>query len=537
MLGQLIERVLQDDEEDGDGREVKKPISFPKPRQPFKLAWQDVLFPVLLFALAIGVRIFYVYWSGPNRPGFDWYGDVYHHWQIAYLSKEIGFQQAFGRLWDLKGMEFFWGLGHPLALMIVFAVTGSVHILTTRFLSLICAGIWIFLLYFVLKRSFSRLLAVLVCLWASLMSVNIFSDGLGMQEPLGLGFLLGGILAWPRFGFAAGLLLAGASTVRSEYWIFAFVLIFLSLFDKRRGLSGEKVKLLAGYWLPIIFYMKYLDHWTGSPIFPVWWNYLASYKGDWFTNVNEPLTAVQVTGQWFGRGLVAIGAVGGLITLWKRGKEYLFFALGFLNLGFIGMVFGFGAYIHGFFDRFWVDRLLAFPYFFLGFLIIWFWGGWLAGKLKKGRAMMGIIAIVWTVLLIGASQLAWGQIRHYHLIAQKGDEMEEKRAAALASLLPANSTERILFLEDRPGLTYLFAVEHGIGGKRLVSQMYDPYFYAQPGEPIEETHEKMLVWIEAEKIGFLFQNNKTEYWQLIEAYPDKFSCLGEGYGIKVYEVL
>ena len=538
MLGSFIERITEEDEERVvRERKEAQEIRQSPPREPIKINWQDIFWPALIFVVALGVRAGYVYWSGADKPGFDWYGDVYHHWQVAYLSKEIGFKQVFGRLWDLKGMEFFWGLAHPVALMIVFALSGSIHILTTRWLAMICAAGWITLMYFVLKRSFGRWLAVLVCFWASLMSVNVFSDGLGMQEPLGLFFLFAGLLAWPKAGWLTGLSWAIASMVRSEYWIFAAVMVVMTLLDKRKNISGSKVGIAVSYGVMIALYMKYLDKWTGSPIFPVQWNFLASYKGEWFTNVDEPLTDVQMIGQWFGRALVVIGAVGGLTTLWKRGKENLFFALGFLNVGFIGMVFGFGAYIHGFFDRFWVDRLLAYPYFFLGFLMIWFWGGWLAGKMKKGKVVMYAITVVWTLVLIGISQLAWGHIRHYHLIAQKGEEMEEQRAETLVRLLPADSAARILFLEDRPALTYLFAAEYGIEGKRLVSQMYDPYFYAQPDEVIEETNRKMLAWLEAEEIGFLFQNHKSEYWQLIEAYPERFILLGEGYGIRVYAFL
>lgn len=535
MLEKLFEKVLEDDE-DSTACQQPKPPESKEEKKPFTLHWQDVFWPLVIYAVALGTRMFYVYWSGADKPGFDWYGDVYHHWQIAYLSKQIGFQQAFGRLWDLKGMEFFWGLAHPLALMLVFAVTGSVHILTTRFLSMVTASLWITLMYFVLKRSYSRFLAVLACFWAALMSVNIFSDGLGMQEPLGLMFLFAGLLAWPKSGIVTGLMFALASMVRSEYWLFALVLVVLAILDKRKKLSGPKVEVATVYLLLMVVYMKYLDKWTGSPIFPIKWNFLASYKGEWFTNVNEPLTSVQVIGQWFGRGLAAIGAVGGLLTVWKRGKEHLLFALGFLNLGFIGMVFGFGAYIHGFFDRFWVDRLLAFPYFFLGFLVIWFWGGWMMEKLKKGKAIMGTVALIWTVALIAVSQLAWGKIRYFHEIAQRGDAVEIERANALAALLPPDSTGKILFLEDRPGLTYWLAVDHAIEGKRLVSQMYDPYFYAPAGEPLEETHEKMLTWLKDEGVRYLFQNNKSEYWRLIEGYPDVFTYLGEGKGIRVYEI-
>ena len=327
---------------------------------------------VFLFALALGVRLWFLLKNDPQNPGYDWYGDVYHHWQIAYLSKTIGFKTDFLRLWDMKGLEFFWGLLHPLVLVILFGITGSIDIIIPRLLAIVGGSSVVVFWYLLLKERFGRLAGIMSALWAAFFSIAWFSDTLGMQEQLGLPLLLGGILAWPAFGFLSGILWALASMVRSEYWIFAVVLTIAALFDRRKKISGQKVAVFISYWLPMIFYMGYMNKYTNHPIFPIYWNYLASFVGEWFTNTHMPLSQVQVVGQWVGRGYFVIGLLGTLGTLWKRPKGYLWLLLGFLNVAFIGTVFGFGAYIHGFFERFWFDRLFAFPYVFLGLLVGFF---------------------------------------------------------------------------------------------------------------------------------------------------------------------
>jgi len=89
-----------------------------------------------ILVLAFLVRLIFIYkFTDPQNPGDGWAGDTFHHWQIAYLTQEIGLKEGFLRLWDLKGMEFFWGPLHPILMIILFAITGSVSIEIPRILS------------------------------------------------------------------------------------------------------------------------------------------------------------------------------------------------------------------------------------------------------------------------------------------------------------------------------------------------------------------------------------------------------------------
>ncbi|TMD35164.1 MAG: hypothetical protein E6I95_04275, partial [Chloroflexi bacterium] len=93
-------------------------------------------------AIAMGAtipRLLYLFvFTDPENPGLGAYNDVWHHWQIAYMTKEIGLSAPGGpRLWDLKGLEYFWGVLHPLLMVGVFDVTGSIDIVLNRLVSLV----------------------------------------------------------------------------------------------------------------------------------------------------------------------------------------------------------------------------------------------------------------------------------------------------------------------------------------------------------------------------------------------------------------
>ncbi|MFQ5922275.1 MAG: hypothetical protein ACE5M4_05475, partial [Anaerolineales bacterium] len=70
------------------------------------IRWPAILTAAALFSLitlAAIARLYVLFFvTEPQNPGLGWYGDVFHHWQIAYLSQEIGFSEGFLRLWDFK---------------------------------------------------------------------------------------------------------------------------------------------------------------------------------------------------------------------------------------------------------------------------------------------------------------------------------------------------------------------------------------------------------------------------------------------------
>src|SRR5437588_10145705 len=122
-------------------------------------------------AVALGAalpRLYYLFRvSDPSNPGDGMYGDVFHHWQIAYLTKEIGLSHG-PRLWDLKGLEYFWGVLHPLVMVALFTVTGSTNIVIARLLSLTFGVLVVVLIFLLCRRYWSTQVALAAAGFAAL---------------------------------------------------------------------------------------------------------------------------------------------------------------------------------------------------------------------------------------------------------------------------------------------------------------------------------------------------------------------------------
>ena len=103
MIGKIFDKFLDDE----DQLDLEKKVISKTKKEKKNFSWKSLLVPSIIFLIAFIPRIIYIYFlSNPNFTG--WYTDTFHHWQIAYLSKEVGFSHGFLRLWDFKGMEFFW---------------------------------------------------------------------------------------------------------------------------------------------------------------------------------------------------------------------------------------------------------------------------------------------------------------------------------------------------------------------------------------------------------------------------------------------
>src|SRR5438445_7503948 len=135
-----LARVLADDDEENSRQ---RGGSSPAPA-PLAL-WSWWTLGLLLIALL--PRLIYLFAiSNPENAGDGLYTDVYQHWQIAYLTKEIGLSHGL-RLWDLKGVEYFWGSLHPIVLVILFFVTGSTDIVLARVQSLAFGSLGVVLIF------------------------------------------------------------------------------------------------------------------------------------------------------------------------------------------------------------------------------------------------------------------------------------------------------------------------------------------------------------------------------------------------------
>ena len=486
-----------------------------------------------VFLLAVLPRLFVLFFvTDPQNPGLGWYGDTFHHWQIAILSKDIGFSEGFLRLWDFKGLEFFWGLLHPLVLIGLFNLTGSVSIVIPRLVSAIGASIAMVMFFFLLRRYFNVKVAIAGVLLAIVNPVAIFSDGIGMQEPLGLIFLLGGMLLYPKRIFWTGVFFAVAGLVRSEYWIFGAGLMVVGLIIER---GWDRRIILAGGWLiPSLAYAKYLLDWTGNPIYPVYWNFMGNAAGEWM--VEAPLTPDRVIARWTARIAIVIAAAAAVWVLKNRKQYAPFILLGLGNVLFLGYMWGFSSYIHGFIPRFIYDRLMVVPYLYFGFFIA-IGLFYILPKYGGGKALQGLgwVAVVGIATL---SQVAWIGLMGYYDGIRPIFEEEKLVSAQIAEKYEGGT---IAIPEDRPAMVYALIEYHGIEARNLIGQMYDPFAYMS-GDPFADwgqNRELLADWFATNDIQLLvYDNKKGNYNNLMEREREWFHRLGSGFRdeIKIYEV-
>jgi hypothetical protein len=469
----LLPRLLPD--EDEEELALDRPLDVdPEPQaRPLHWAWT-----VALAAGAALPRLLYLFvFSDPENPGIRRYGDVWHHWQIAYLTKEIGLSAPGGpRLWDLKGLDYFWGVLHPLLMVAIFDLTGSIDIVLNRLVSLAFGVAVVLLVFHLCRRHWGTRTAAGAALMAIFLPTSVMNDASGMLEPLGVALCLLGLWAWPRRGgFWAGLAFGLATMARAEAWIFGLGMV-VAAFLRRQGWQ-QRIPLVAGFAAVMLVYMKILQDQTGNAIYPLWWNFFANAVGKWEV---VPVSSGQASVRPV-LGLVLVVSTGGLVwSLVKRPAAYMLLTFGFGYWVFVAGMLGFTSYLASWVWWMPITRVFAFPYVFAGVLLSigLFW--WLPRRFGNR-----IVALAWTafVVTLVASQLAWIPIAQVF-----GPSEIEWHAVKAESIqlgawynTPPYAGHALAVPADRPDITYGLARFGNVEGKHLVSQMYDPFAYFPAG--------------------------------------------------------
>ena len=435
--------------------------------RPVALPWV-----VAILAIAAAPRLWYLFFvSDPENAGDGMYGDVYHHWQIAYLTREIGLSHG-PRLWDLKGMEYFWGLLHPLLMSLIFTVSGSVDIVLDRLLSVTFGCLVVLLVFLLCRRHWGVPTALAAAAFAAFAPTSVFNDASGMLEPIGVGLCLLGIWLLPRRGFLAGICWGLAAMTRAEAWVFTLGLVAAVLLAPQ--IRRQAIPVLVGWGALMLAYMKVLLDQTGNPIYPLYWNFLANAAGRW--EVAAQLTPEQRVVQPV-LGLLLLAAMAGLVwTLWKRPRGYLLLTFGFGYWVFVAGMLGFSAYLKSWVGWMWMTRVFAFPYDFAAILVA-------IGLFASAPRWVPRPRLVarWTVALtlLLAVQVSWGPIQAVYtsttptwattvaVARQIGHDYRQPGVEGGALTLPA----------DHPNLTYALARYGGVEGRHLISELYDPFYY------------------------------------------------------------
>lgn len=504
MLEKFLHKLLHEDEDVVVKKKAKREKYYQR---------SDFLIALLLFAVAAAVRLYFLFVvENPQDSHVGWYEDAYHHWQIAHLSYEVGFKEGFLRLWDFKGMEYFWGILHPLLLGGLMKLSGTTSIVVTRLLSLFSGSVSIALVYLLVKRFFGKSAGMAASVIAIANPVAIFSDASGMQEPLGIMLLLLGLYFWPDKPYLTGIGWMLAGMVRAEYWLLGLGLLFMAFISREE--TDKKIVAFVSYLVLALMYMKILLDKTGNAIYPIWWNFLGNVAGEWQADIAPTAEMLVVKNIYIG---VLVAVVIGLVALlWKRPKFAGFFSLGLGNWMILAVTVGLSEYLLSYLPRFWVDRIMVLPYMFLG---IWLVALVFSVFKHKFLQIAGWLLVLIAVIL---SQYLWKPIWYWRDVTLGRYETVREISDAVASKYEGG---RVLIFEDRPSLTYSLVHNHKIEGKNILGQMFDPYFYMgeKPYENWGENRDVVLDWLRDDDIRLIVTYGaRDRYIELVKREPEYF---------------
>jgi hypothetical protein len=523
------ERQIAAEEREAAGIAVASPAAQPLPG----LVWAGV------WAVALAPRLFSLFFlTDPQNPGDGWHGDVYHHWQIAYLTKEIGLWDPNGpRLWDLKGLDYFWGVIHPLLLVGLFYVTGSVDVVIPRLVSVFFGSLTVILVFSLCRRHWGLGVAIAAGLFAALLPTSVFIDSTGFLEPMGIALVLLGIWLWPRRGLLTGVAWALAAMARAEAWIFSLGMLIATYL--RRAHQRQRLLATVAWAGLILAYMKLLLDRTGNPIYPVYWNLLANIFGKW--EFAARLTPVQTAARPFLIALMLAGLAGLAWTLWKRPPAYMFLTFGFGYLAYTGLSLGLTSYLKSWEWWFWQERFFLFPYEFAGVLmaVVLLW----TVPRRWGNRVTPVSWVLVGVVVL-AAQAEWGPILSLY-DGTRATWADSKSAAAQLMSVYNEPTYRGQVLNippDKPAMFYAMVEYHGLQGRNVIGQLYDPFYYFTTfsyADHPDVGDTLMQCWFASTHTRlWAVDPHRAQYREVIADHPEWFTQVGsvDAYGWMLEDV-
>jgi hypothetical protein len=417
---------------------------------------------------AVLPRLGYLFlFSDPENAG-DPFTDAYHHWQIAYLTKEIGLSHG-PRLWDMRGWEYFWGLLHPVLMDALFFATGSTDIVLARLLSLAFGSTAVVLIFLLCNRYWGLSVAIAAGAFAAFSPAAIFNDVAGMAEPIAIALVLLGIWLTPRRGFWGGVAWALSAMARIEAWFFGAGLVVAWLVGARRS-RQSRAPLVIGWALGMGLYAKVLSDQTGNPIYPLYWNFQFVGLGAGGTGA----TAAASPGLlWIPVGAALLGCAAGLAwAFWKQPPSYLLLTFGF----------GYSALSLATYFRYvteWKERRFEFPLDFAAILVAVL----LLRVLSRGPSRLR--PLTWSAATAGivAIQVLWLPIQSSYASTQPLFRYEVGLGRSIGEVYnrPEYRGGVLNMPGDEPTLLYVMVRDEGFPGDRVTSQFYDPFYYLPAG--------------------------------------------------------
>ena len=324
----------------------------------------------VLFLLALGFRLLFLFFvSGLEYCG--WYHDSYHHWQIAYYTLHKGLKHDPPIMWDLNGMEYFWGLLPTLMESLLLWAFNTASIVPFRVFNSVMGSLSVCLIYLLGKTYFSERVGWLAAILVAICPVLLEVDTSGMLDPMGVTFLLFALLFYTRNTFACGIFSGLASLCHIEFWFISLSLCCCYLVYEKS--ATKFTPSIIGWLVPMVPYFWFLQTRTGVWLYAFRWNYIGSVQGEWIKDVQVSFQA-QIAPRGVAITFLAVSVAALFYLMKAKSRQYPPHAFFLIKIAMQGMIFGLTAYVVPYiamyqFGRLFIDRLFALNYYYISFLV------------------------------------------------------------------------------------------------------------------------------------------------------------------------
>jgi len=322
-----------------------------------------------LFILALGFRLFFLFFiSGPEYSG--WYHDSYHHWQIAYYTLHVGLKQSPPRMWDLNGMEYFWGLLPTFTESFLLWMFNTTSMVPFRIFNSIMGSLSVCLIFLLGKKYFKGQTGLFSATFAAVCPVLLEVDTSGMLDSMGITFLLFALFLYDRSPFTCGFFLGLASLSHIEFWFLALGICGCYLIFERSATSFTPS--IVGWLAPMIPYFYFMQTRTGDWLYALRYNYFASITGRWL-DVSIPFGA-QILPRFIAVGFLVLSIAVLFYLIKNKPRGYILHAFFWGFIAMQGAIFGLTAYVipylvMGQVPRLLIDRLFAINYYYVSLMV------------------------------------------------------------------------------------------------------------------------------------------------------------------------
>jgi len=476
---------------------------------------------LLIFSIALLSRI--VVWL---LIPLDWNWDSYHHWQISYLTLKIGLSK--GRLWDLNGCEYYWGMVPHLVQAFLLWLLPTSTLLPYRVLNTLLGGLNASLVHLVASRYYDARVGFYSGLLFAVFPVAAIFDVLALQDTIALSFLLASIYLLRSNPFWSGIALMLAGQSRTELWLVSAIVVLGVALAER--LSTETQPLIIGYVFGTGVFSFFLYTQTSNPVYPLYYS-LYNIFGGWNPgNEGEPF--LRLMWEW----------VAWKLSVWPRKPT------GVLILT------AAGAFLYAFVKvarRRWRNYPVPLYFFTTTAVLAPTFMTYVGANPRDFIIMLRMAVPITGIglpLLLNSIEATKFNLRSFHiekalmlafisssfiLLPTYAAFQAETVAAFSSSDVTAGYYQGGVLVCDYPTMNYRFVCRWGIDATRLLGNHYSPSYYG-----ISDPYD-YAVWLGLNNVTlWTYTGSRSQpVWKaLSQSYPKLLVFRDESYGTLIYAV-